>query len=823
MKTYRVILGLLGLGLFGIPLLPDHLVTPSPHHPFTPSPAWAQDEKEPEKEKPPAKERPADKDKVEKDKQAMENLLFRAEDEYRRFFARPKTTPQFWAAIRFEMNVGKFDLAALHLKQLLQLEPAADIDKDLVRIEEAQGMAVFLRLRAVKKWSAIEEFQAETAKNVDTLIERVSIALKAHLSDSVRLGKLIEQLDAPTIQERSYGFMQLNRSGARAAPLIIKALQEKYESPLHGRLVEALLKLDPDVVPGILEVLKAKDARDAALPDLRLTLLDVIKTRADKRAIPYLWHLSSSKQYPLLVRLRAKDTLAYLLETDPARLPPAHIALTHLADDYYRHKIKFVEVSPKYSGKVKGGPIPRGAFGRTVWAWDGRNIAAGEFLSSRQAEQYFGIRHAREALDLVPAYQPAQIAFLNLTLDHLYAPELEHAVLEKTPGNLKNLLASVDADVLITVLDRALEDGNPRVALAVIDALGERGEVRAARLSSAGGPQGLIKALFFPDRRVQMAAARALVRLPAGPVPVASQRVVDVLRRFLAADATPKLLVLFAPADKAKDARAAVKEAGFEPIVASRIKEAFEHLHRAADVDAILVYPNAQAGELPYVLTQLREDRDTARLPLVVLADAASEESLVRLARPHPHTRVLPKGLATTPEELKTTVEDMTRNVALARLSDKERERFRKDAMDLLWRMAQGTIAGYDVRIARDALIQTAAGKDEDMATLAIETLGRLPGTEYQQRLAGMALDAGREKLRVAAARELNRHIQKFGMNLNEQQVKDLRATYRASADPDLRGQLALVMGSLRPASQVTGARLLDFRPDVPAPKNEKE
>lgn len=810
MKHIYTLLGALALAFFVLPLV------------------RAQDEKEkdkdPDKEKPPAKEKPADKDKADKDKQAMENLLFRAEEEYRRFFKRPEKAHEFWAAIRFEMNVGKFDLAALHLKQLLAKEPPEEVDKELLKIEEVRGMSEFLRLKAVKKWSGIAEFQEETEKNVDKLIDRVTRTLKAHLSDPVRIGKLIEQLDAPTIQERSYAFGQLMRSGAKAAPYLIKTLQEKFESPLHGRAVEALLRLDPDVVPGFLEVLKAKDDRDAALPDLRLVLLDVVKARADKRAIPYLWHMSASPKYPPLVRARARATLAYLMETDPARLPPAHIALTQLADDYYRHKVKFVEVSPNYSAKVKGAAVPRGALGKTVWAWDGRKVAAGQFLNSKQAEELFGLRHAREAIDLMPTYKPAQIALLNLILEHYYAPELEKAALEPMPPSLKKLLASVDADVLISVLDRALDDGNLRPALAVIEILGERGEVRAARLSAGGAPQGLVKALFHPDRRVQMAAARALVRLPAGPVPVASQRVIEILRRFLAASTTPKVLVLFTPADKAVAVRAAVKEAGFEPVLTERINEAIEHLSRAADFDAILVFPNAPAGELPYVLAQLREDRDSARLPLVVLSTLGNEEVLLRMARPHPHTRVLPRSLATRADDIKTTVDDMARDAAGSRLTGKEREAFRKMAMNHLWRMAQGEVPGYEVRHAKDAILQTASAKDADLATLAVETMGRLPGSEYQQRLAGMVLDPGRDKLRVAAAKELNRHIQKFGLSVTDQQIKDLRAAYRAAAtEPELRGQLALVMGSLRPASRVTGARLLEFRPDAPAPKKEIE
>src|SRR5579862_244694 len=63
-------------------------------------------------------------------------LLDKAKDEYRIFFKKPETAIEYWAAIRFEMDLGKFDLAALHLKLMLEKD-AKEIDPDLVKIEAA--------------------------------------------------------------------------------------------------------------------------------------------------------------------------------------------------------------------------------------------------------------------------------------------------------------------------------------------------------------------------------------------------------------------------------------------------------------------------------------------------------------------------------------------------------------------------------------------------------------------------------------------------------------------------------------------------------------
>ena len=50
---------------------------------------------------------------------ATQILLEKAEDEYRTYFKRPETTYENWAAIKFEIDIGKFDLAARLFNQLM--------------------------------------------------------------------------------------------------------------------------------------------------------------------------------------------------------------------------------------------------------------------------------------------------------------------------------------------------------------------------------------------------------------------------------------------------------------------------------------------------------------------------------------------------------------------------------------------------------------------------------------------------------------------------------------------------------------------------------
>jgi CheY-like chemotaxis protein len=746
-----------------------------------------------------------DKDDPEIQKKiAAKALLEKAETEYRLYFKKPDNAIEFWAAMKFEIHLGKFDLAALHLKLLLEKEPAEDVDKELLQIEEAEGFSTFMRLTTIRTWSDFPPFQKEAKENVDKLIDRVTKALDKHLGDPARIGKFIKNLDAPTIEERAFAFAQLNRSGERAVPYLVDAMRLNVGKPLYERLVDAMLRFDRTLVPPLLEVLKARDAKDAKDPDVRPTLLDILRQRDDDRALPYLWHLSAAPMYPGAVRSKAKKMLAQFLDTDQESLPPAHLALTDLAERYYQHKIKL------------RGPV-------RVWPWDGERLALKPVtLTPSQAEEFFGLRHAKEALELEPAYRPAQVVFLNLLLERTVGPELDQALLKKLSPSLQRLLASLDIELLMTVLDRSLEESNRPVAVAALEALGERGDAQAARPSIGGAPKGVAKGLFHPDRRVQFAAVKAMLRMPSSPTPPAAERVVELLRRFVAADTAAKALVAFVPADKAAEIRAAVKEAGFEPILVPGERKAFELLRQSADFDFVLLHHAALDADLPYVLTQLAKDRDAGSLPVLMLASKEKQERLTKLAAPFRNVVVVPEGVLAKPEDLKEVADKQVKDVAGAKLTDAERQGFMRIALDLLWRMARGEITGYDIRPATGAVVGVLRNKE--LAVEAIEILGRLPGPEPQNRLAGVVADPSKDKLRLTAALELNRHIQKYGLLLQPQQASDLRGAYLIpDLDNDLKTQLALVLSQLRPSAQATGRQLYNFRPDAPAPKDKEK
>src|SRR5690349_14299806 len=71
-------------------------------------------------------------------------------EEYRQYFHKPTNTAEFWDALQFEMEVGRYDLAAAHLRGLLAGSPS---DDELVALADKFGVGAFLKLRNVPRWS----------------------------------------------------------------------------------------------------------------------------------------------------------------------------------------------------------------------------------------------------------------------------------------------------------------------------------------------------------------------------------------------------------------------------------------------------------------------------------------------------------------------------------------------------------------------------------------------------------------------------------------------------------------------------------------------
>jgi hypothetical protein len=202
-------------------------------------------------------------------------------------------------------------------------------------------------------------------------------------------------------------------------------------------------------------------------------------------------------------------------------------------------------------------------------------------------------------------------------------------------------------------------------------------------------------------------------------------------------------------------------------------------------------------------------------LPILVAAAPNQVERLSQVLERPANVAIIPQTRVA-----QTIKRDFAAQIAATSgqaLTEAEKKDDAARAMEWIARLARGEDPGYDIRPATGAVLNALHSKD--LAPFAIEAAGRLPGQDVQRALAAVVLDSGQpEGLRSAAAIELVRSLQAFGMLLPASQVENLEKLYLGVAEPKLKGKVALVMGALRPDARLTSERLRQYEPSFAAP-----
>lgn len=533
------------------------------------------------------------------------------EFDYRRFLTPPRTTPEFWEAMKFEMEVGRFDLAAQHLRDMIAKKPTPD---ELIKLHEKEGIVNFLRLRNVPKWTDERDKEKQARADVETLIDLVTEAVKAKLADPKRIATYVANLYGLP-EEAAFARIELAKSGTAAIPYMIQELRRRDEKD-RGPILDAMAEMGPDTV---LPLLAALDIGDNVL---RENLLDSLLKRRDLFSLPgrginvaaAVWPLNSALNKNEFIKRKARAVLTVVTNVRSADyLPPAIVALTQEAERYYYHRVRFAD------------PLKV-----AIWRWDGTKLFEDTSFNATKAEEFLGMRYARQALQIDPSYRPAQLVTLELRIDKGYQAPTPDRPLGTLKPTLEDLLLTLNVDLLKTALEQALTDERTPIALATIKALGKLGDVGALRAETQGEP-ALVRALYYGDRRVQFAAADAILRIPGSASVQAMTRIVEVLRWPLLPDLAvanrPRILVASANEVYLREASAAIRQAGYDEVLAFNGRQTVKRLLARNDIDAVLLDSTIAAPDLSWVLAQLRNDRGLRRLPILVAAIPESKEA----------------------------------------------------------------------------------------------------------------------------------------------------------------------------------------------------
>jgi hypothetical protein len=148
-------------------------------------------------------------------------------------------------------------------------------------------------------------------------------------------------------------------------------------------------------------------------------------------------------------------------------------------------------------------------------------------------------------------------------------------------------------------------------------------------------------------------------------------------------------------------------------------------------------------------------------------------------------------------------------------LSQPERDVLAQAATELLAQVASRPGSPFEVNLAAAQPALVLALNNPPTGLAASAALGDVPGRDAQRGLADTLLDPSKpEVLRMSAAAQVARSIQRFGRLITADQERKLAQALDESNDPGMRSGLAEVVGALRPPPGPTGKRLRAY--DLP-------
>ena len=695
----------------------------------------------------------------------------------------PTTPMEFWDAADYLMRTGQFEDAVPYLNQFLQSNPD---DATLLDVRDRYGVKSILQLQDHRATKGL----------ADTIVQKLGDASRRHATNPERIARFVGVL-TKSREEQDYAVERLREAGPFAIPALVHELLKPSLSPAsRALLVRNIGRLDRSTVPALIAVLDAAPSRPGLASDAAEALAQI----GDVRAVPALTIMAATPPTTSGTALAARRAIATITGR-PFDAQPRSAART-LVDEarrYHVHAIRFPSESV------------------LIWVWDDAAQApVPKTVSRSEAEAEFGVKLARAALAADPSDRAAQVVLVSLILEKAAERVGFTNYPANDPGNTFAAATAAGPTVLGDVLRQAIADGKMDLAALAANALGKVTETNALAVDGHVNP--LVEALSAPSRRVRFAAARALVNLDPRGAFAGSSRVVPALAQFLGSQAPPRAVVIDGNVPRGSQLSGYLKALGYEPVLEPTGQDGFRVATESADVELIVIDHHMISGSwrLHDTLANLRADARTAGLPVYVVGPLAREADLFSLRERFPGVKfiVTPTNAEILKQQL--TIAGLGRSETLA---PEERAGYAREAAALLAQVAGRPNSPFERDLERIEPTLTAALANAGTQLDAVTALGDVPRPAAQRGLADVLLDLGQPApLRLGAAQQLAKSIQRFGPLVAADQEPKLLETFNRETDPALRAALGAVIGALRPRSASSGARLRQLEPSAATP-----
>lgn len=603
--------------------------------------------------------------------------------------------------------------------------------------------------------------------------DAVSAAIRAKLEDAKRIEQLIAQLQDADADKRMEALSGLQEARHATLAPLLSVLADPARTEEHANVRTVLAGMGRPARDALVAALDSDDPKLQTQAILTLTEMNNSKAAID------LLSPCVSEKADAEVRKAAAAALSRLGGRVPSRAEAVQ---------------RLTEAAKTYADGRQ--PIEGVADGRVdLWRWDAaKRQCVSESGTPDDAARHRAALLARKAYALAPNDPQVRLLHLVTAIDAAaYAAGLDNALDDKTPAvaEAKQLGPKAIEDVLVYAMD----NGHPAVAVAAAALLGQVG--KADELLIRGDrPTPLVLALQSPDRRLRMAALKAIVALKPTKAFAGSSYVPSALAYFVATRGGRRALVAGPNLEQARTLAGMLTSAGFQADTAGNGSDLLLLAVQSPDYELAMIDPGITRPEIAALLQALRRDPRTARLRVGLVARDGFLGRAERLAADDPMT----KAFARPHDEpsVQWQVDQLGTIAPREFVDSKTRERQAVEAIDLLADLSRSPNKLYDLRRVEDAVL--VALYNPKLTIKAISILAKLNSAESQRALVDVASRLSLPlDVRKAAAVAFRENTQEHGILLTTAEIRKQYDRYNASKDLDAPTQhvLSLILDCL--------------------------
>lgn len=675
-------------------------------------------------------------------------------------------------------SIGRFDVADANLKALLAQDPDPVAMLEFVdRVGRRHDILIQLSDNAIVGPDVARVLQ---------LLARGEELIKA---DPTRIKENIRRLSGPP-RAFENAVAALQQSGEYSIPFLLQALREAAGTSLVQPILRALPAIDrPGLNPLVIALKMSDDAT-------RQVIIETLAKIGYGQATPYLLQIAQSDSEPVELREAARAALA-TLRSGGLQIPAdatAAEAFYALAEGYYSD-LPSLRADPRLDTA-------------NVWYWRDELLQNIE-VPTTIFNEIMAMRCCEEALRLDPDYADA----LSLWLAANFRREAQLAGVKTDPTRPENFPSgeyfaqAAGAEYCLSVLNRAVDDGDPAVALGAIAALRKIGGP-ASITPNDEGELPLAEALSFPDRMVRIQAALALGNARPEAQFQNYQNLMPVLAEALTLFGGTRTALVVDPSNEvANELGGALRADGYEVITSADLYAGLQQIRdNYAALDLIVLSSDISNPNLTAALRELRQEFRFAYTPTLILTKPADREAAEQLASGDFRTLTIPGR--PTAEGLSAAIRQVSRSVGLTPITPELGLDLALQAASTLNLLAMTNNPLFDASKVEAALIGALGAADPALRLTVADVLGFICTSTAQQAIAGVALSASQdETLRVEMFSALAEAAKRCGNQLDDRTVQTLMDMAENEANMTLREAASRALGALNlpsnPASQI--------------------